>query len=112
MEYLSDKEKSIAGGIVIIDSPGDRDSSKENCCALLGFLETPTPSHAYMILREVKKSESIYSPRILLASDDCPSHEFGNFEIYRANPKAEDEVDLETEGPVNVVSNIMKALSK
>ena len=99
-------EDNLAGGIILLSE------SKESVlpAAALGFIETMTPSDAYDILRKINASGQLQSIRILLASDDCPCHDFGVFDFYHTNPPPEDEVDIEAEGATRVFAGIMTNL--
>ena len=80
----------IKGGVAVVSNS-----------ALIGFLEG-SPRKLYSLLDILSSSSEIGEIRVVSSFEDCPKNEFQYFGVYSANPNPETDVDVSSEGAVNV----------
>ncbi|GMI33631.1 hypothetical protein TrCOL_g8229 [Triparma columacea] len=92
-------ETNIKGGVAVVSNS-----------ALLGFLEG-SPRKLYSLLNILSSSPEVGQIRVVSNFEDCPKNEFQYFGIYSANPSAEADVDVSSEGAINVAVSLAKNVS-
>ena len=112
--FVSDFEKKtetkVYGGITLVS-----DSTSNTPTAAIGFLEIERSVDADEFLMQLKKNErnlQFTSIRILLASDDCPCHDFAEFCVFQATPPPGDVQDINSEEATQVFRDIIQNLCR